>query len=151
MNIHGKKIAFNRIKNEIWRPCGCPFQSVSPVTFDPSSALRGAGGDEGAGRDGVNGGAGPRRDGVPPRQHCGTWRVTKGHVEGAFHHCVHDARTELRRHKQEGGMAIYDVTGDAVFSTASQSHFRGPERPSSAILQGTMDSVQRMTHLCSEE
>lgn len=74
------------------------------MTFDPSSALRGAGGDEGGGRDGANGWAGPRRDGVPPRQHCGTWGVAKGHVEGAFHYCVHDDQTELRRHKQEGGM-----------------------------------------------
>lgn len=99
------------------------------MTFDPWSARRGAGGDEGAGRDGANGWAGPRRDGVPPRQRCGAWRVAEGHVEGAFHHCVHDARTELRRHKQEGGMAIYDVTSDAVFSKASRSHLRGPKRP----------------------
>lgn len=34
---------------------------LSPVTFDPSSALRGAGVDEGAGGDGANGSGGPRR------------------------------------------------------------------------------------------
>lgn len=99
------------------------------MTFDPSSALRGAGGDEGAGRNAANGWAGPPRDGVPPRQRCGAWRVAKGHVEGAFRDCVHDARTELRRHKQEGGERIYDSTSDDVFSKPSQSHFRGPKRP----------------------
>lgn len=44
---------------------------LSPVPFDPSSAPRGAGVDEGAGGDGANGSGGPRRAG-------GLWRDPAG-------------------------------------------------------------------------
>lgn len=49
---------------------------LSPVTFDPSSALRGAGVDEGAGSDSANGSGGPRRAGSLWRDPEGSLRVT---------------------------------------------------------------------------
>lgn len=49
---------------------------LSPVTFDPSSALRGAGVDEGAGDDDANGSGGLRRAGGLWRDPAESLRVT---------------------------------------------------------------------------
>lgn len=49
---------------------------LSPVTFDPSSALKGAGVDEGAGGNGANGSGGPHRARGALAGSSGSQRVT---------------------------------------------------------------------------
>lgn len=70
-----------------------------PVTFDLSSAVRGASVDEGAGSGDANGSGGSLKRRGPLARSCGVQRVAEGQVEGAFYDCVHVSWTQLQRHK----------------------------------------------------
>lgn len=65
---------------------------LSPLNFDPQRALRSAGIDEAV--------VGRKRAGGHTGGTAGAQRVIERHVEGALQYGVHEAWTQLQRHKQ---------------------------------------------------
>lgn len=100
--------------------------SLSPVTVDPSSALRGAGVDEWASGNAANGSGGSSKGRGPLARPCGVQRVAEGHVEGAFEYCVHVSRIQLQRHNQTGRMT---TTGTHLHGAKATSTSSAKQRP----------------------